>query len=272
MSKYSPLWEYIKDCGKEKLQLTFNEIESIVGIPIDHSFLTFKKELVEYGYTVGKISIKLQTVTFERIKTLVIYVHGKGGDTAEARHYKKLFPKCDIIGLEYKARSAMEAMEEFPQIFKDISPKRKPVILIANSIGAYYSMLALPQKNIEKAYFISPIVDMERLIMNMMQRANVSEKELEEKRIIKTDFDEVLSWDYLSFVRSHPICWNIPTEILYGEKDNLTPIQTINDFTQTHKAKLTIMENGEHWFHTEEQMAFLDKWIEECENNEKVKV
>ena len=26
-------------------------------------------------------------------------------------------------------------------------------------------------------------------------------------------------------------------------------------------ATLTVMEGGEHWFHTEEQMDFLDRWI-----------
>ena len=27
-------------------------------------------------------------------------------------------------------------------------------------------------------------------------------------------------------------------------------------------AELTVMPGGEHWFHTEEQMRFLDEWIE----------
>lgn len=51
-------------------------------------------------------------------------------------------------------------------------------ILIANSIGAYLSMCALLQGKIEKAYFVSPIVNMEKLIHNMMIRVNVSEGEL----------------------------------------------------------------------------------------------
>jgi len=66
MSKYDPLWRYIKDQEKEKLQLSYAEIEKIVGIPLDHSFLTYKKELLSYGYKVGRISMKKQTVLFER--------------------------------------------------------------------------------------------------------------------------------------------------------------------------------------------------------------
>lgn len=66
MSKYSALWEYVKNSGVSSLQLTFAEIEEIAGIPIDHSFLKYKKELTEYGYQVGKISMKAQTVSFQR--------------------------------------------------------------------------------------------------------------------------------------------------------------------------------------------------------------
>ena len=77
----------------------------------------------------------------------------------------------------------------------------KRVILIANSIGAYFSMNAGIDAMIEKAWFISPIVDMERLITDM------------------------------------------------------------SDFAEKHNATLTVMEGGEHWFHTEEQMRFLDEWI-----------
>ena len=38
----------------EMRKLTFEEIESIAGIPIDHSFLSYKKELLEYGFRVKK--------------------------------------------------------------------------------------------------------------------------------------------------------------------------------------------------------------------------
>lgn len=67
MSKYSVLWEYVQKNGSPSFKLTFAEIGEIAGIPIDHSFLTYKKELTEYGYQVGKISMKEQTVVFNKI-------------------------------------------------------------------------------------------------------------------------------------------------------------------------------------------------------------
>ncbi len=65
MSKYDSLWEYIKTRKEQNFKLTFSEIEKIAGVPIDHSFLKYKKELLEYGYEVGKISMKEQTVVFK---------------------------------------------------------------------------------------------------------------------------------------------------------------------------------------------------------------
>ncbi|EQF28811.1 hypothetical protein QEW_0456 [Clostridioides difficile CD160] len=67
MSKYSSLWEYVKKNGNQSFKLTFEEIKDIAGIEIDHSFLKYKKELNEYGYQVGKISLKEKTVIFNKI-------------------------------------------------------------------------------------------------------------------------------------------------------------------------------------------------------------
>lgn len=67
MSKYNALWAYIQQRGEESFCLTFEEIGSIAGVPLDHSFLTYKKELAAYGYQVGKISMKEQTVLFSKM-------------------------------------------------------------------------------------------------------------------------------------------------------------------------------------------------------------
>ena len=90
---------------------------------------------------------------------------------------------------------------------------------------------------------------------------SAAESELKKKRTIHTDFGEDLSWEYLSYVREHPVDWNVTTDILYGSADNLTSVDTITVFAQAHHASFTVMENGEHWFHTEEQMQFLDNWL-----------
>lgn len=122
-------------------------------------------------------------------------------------------------------------------------------------------MHSLRNCELEKALFISPVLDMERLILDMMSRAHVSESDLRVQEEIATDFGETLSWNYLRFVREHPITWSVPTEILYARNDSLVSRQTVDAFVSSHNARLTVMENGEHWFHTDEQLAFLDSWM-----------
>ncbi len=67
MSKYQALWAYIQKSGKPQLELTFDEIQKMAGVEIDHSFLNFKKELTAYGYQVGKISLKNKTIQFHEV-------------------------------------------------------------------------------------------------------------------------------------------------------------------------------------------------------------
>lgn len=67
MAKYEMLWRYIASFGQEELALTFQEIEAVIGAPVNHGFLNCKKELEAYGYYVKKISLKAQTIQFERI-------------------------------------------------------------------------------------------------------------------------------------------------------------------------------------------------------------
>ena len=116
-------------------------------------------------------------------------------------------------------------------------------------------MLALQEKALRRALFVSPIVDMEDLIGRMMQQANVTEEQLKAAGEIPTTFGETLSW-----VRKHPLRWRIPTQVLYGEADALTSYAVLDRFKRATGAQLTLLADGEHWFHTETQLAVLQAW------------
>ena len=139
------------------------------------------------------------------MRSVLVYIHGKNGSADEAEIYKPVFSEHEVIGLDYKAETPWQAKAEFPSLFDKLCADSDNVILIANSIGAYFAMHSLAEKKINKAYFISPIVDMERLILDMMKWAGVGEKELAQRGEIMTDFGETLSWEYLCYVREHPI-------------------------------------------------------------------
>lgn len=96
-------------------------------------------------------------------------------------------------GFDYQSQTPWEAKEEFTGFFDQCCKKYESIIVIANSIGAFFAMSALYGKAIEKAIFISPIVNMEKLIADMMRWAGVTENELQDKKKILTESGETPS-------------------------------------------------------------------------------
>ena len=138
------------------------------------------------------------------------------------------------------------------------------VSLYACSIGAYFSLNAYNAMPFEKALFQSPIVDMERLVKNMMLWSGVTEAELESKKEIPSPVD-TLRWDYYQYIISHPITqWNIPTAILYGGKDNLQPEESVRAFAEKFGCSLTVSENSEHPFMAQSDAPIVENWL--CRN------
>lgn len=195
------------------------------------------------------------------MKKAILYIHGKGGSAAEAESYQKNCPGYDLYGVDYTGERPWVVVPQIWAAYEQIQDWYDEISLITNSIGTLFAMLALQRREIKKAYCISPILDMERLITDMMAWAGVTEAELQEKKEIPTAFGETLSWEYLCYIRENPIHWTVPTAILYAGGDNLTARDTVDAFVAAHNAELTILENGEHWFHTPEQLAFLDAWM-----------
>lgn len=139
----------------------------------------------------------------------------------------------------------------------------RDISLFACSMGAYFSLLAYQNNMIGKALFLSPVVNMERVIDNMMMWFNVTPEYLQKELTIETPIGQKLYWDYYCYVKEHPINnWNINTHILYGAKDELCEFETINYFCEKYGCDLEIMDRGEHYFHTEEQLNVFLNWLQ----------
>lgn len=209
----------------------------------------------------------------EPSKKVYFFVHGKCGYKEEAEAFAAIACPAGTQVLavdlpEHGARKEMKdafnpwtVIPELRSVMTYIRARWDIVSLRTNSIGAYFSMLAFGDAELQRALFVSPVVDMEKLICSMMTWAGVTENELREKDEIPTDFGETLSWRYLCWVRQYPIeSWRSPTAILYAGQDNLTSRDTVDLFAAKHHATLTVMKNGEHWFHTPEQLQALAAW------------
>ena len=138
----------------------------------------------------------------------------------------------------------------------------KKINLCACSMGAYFSLLAYKTEDVGQCIFLSPIVNMKIVIDNMMIWSNVTEKELQALKEIKTNFKETLYLDYYKYVKDNPVTnWNKKTYILYGNKDNMQSEDIIKAFSNKFNCTLQILENGEHYFHTKEQLDFYKEWL-----------
>lgn len=153
-------------------------------------------------------------------------------------------------------------VEDLTTIGKYAKEYWKNINLFACSMGAYFSLLAYKNDVIKKALFLSPVVNMERIIENMMKWFNVTPERLKEEVMIETPVGEKLYWDYFCYVKENPInIWNIDTCIMYGAKDDLCEFETINYFVQKFHCDLEVVETGEHYFHTEEQLSVFKNWL-----------
>ena len=218
----------------------------ISGIP---ALLYGKESRKVYLYVHGKMGCKEEALAFAeqtcpagyQVLAVDLPEHGERRESSE-----KLLPWVTV--------------PELKAVYSYAAERWKKVSLRATSIGAWFSMLALQEKALRRALFVSPIVDMEDLIGRMMQQANVTEEQLKAAGEIPTTFGETLSWPYLCWVREHPLRWRTPTQVLYGEADELTSYAVLDRFKRATGAQLTLLADGEHWFHTETQLAVLQVW------------
>ena len=210
----------------------------------------------------------------EESSKVYFYIHGKMGCKEEALPFAELACPAgyQVLAIDLPEHGQRKgsaekflpwfALRDIRLVYQYSVLHWKQVSLRATSIGAWFAMLALEEKPIRNALFVSPVVDMEALIVGMMQGAGVTEAQLQRAGEIPTDLGETLSWPYLCWVREHPLHWHGRTQVLYGDGDALTSRTMIERFRQESGAHLTIMEGGEHWFHTPVQMAVLQTWEE----------
>ena len=197
----------------------------------------------------------------KRSDKLVLFIHGKGGSADEAEGYREAFKDYDILGFDYKANNPWEAKEEFPKKVHQLKKRYKEIILVAGSIGANFSMASGIEKDIKKAYFISPIVNLEKLISDMITWAGITEEELKERKVVPVSFGDDLEWDYYQYVKKNPEHWDVETYILYGSLDNLQSLETMKAFVESHNCTLTVVDGSEHWLHTEKDIKAMKEWL-----------
>jgi uncharacterized protein len=207
--------------------------------------------------------------------TMYLYVHGKMSSKEEAEGFADIANRkcCQVLSFDLPehgerkdepyACTVQNGVRDLGLVFDYAKHHWDRLSLFACSLGAYFSLSAFPDVAFDRCLFLSPILDMERLIQNMMKWCSVDEELLEEKREIPTPMGETISWQYYQYVKEHPIGkWPSETHILYGTRDNLTEKSVIDKFCEKFRCELETLIDGEHYFHTQEQVRVLNDWLE----------
>jgi len=171
-----------------------------------------------------------------------LYVHGNGGSKEEAHAFAEVAVPLgyQVIGIDLPVmewpEKVLSILEEVKQYLK---ANYKTISIRANSIGSWYSLMAFEGEEIEQALLVSPLLDMKTFIECMEQR------------------DEA----YYEWVVNHPITkWSAETYILRPAVDLVVNEKVYQSFLSTHNCQVEIVDGGEHWFHTPEQLAVLSQW------------
>ena len=213
----------------------------------------------------------------EESENVYIYVHGLYGKKEDAEEFSKIAEKKGFQVLSFdlpghgerrknpeqtpEMPSFSKATADFEAIYEDARSEWKNISLYAVSLGAYLSLAVFQGFELKKALLVSPVVNMKNLIERMMKNSNITPEILKARKNIP---ELNLSWDYYKFTLENEITdWNCETEILYPERDNLTPRNEVGEFAKKFNCGLTILPNGEHYIHSEEDLKILRAWEEE---------
>lgn len=188
------------------------------------------------------IGINNAIILGESSNKVFLFVHGQGGNKEEAILFAEIaVPKgYQVIGIDlpvmdqpWEVLAMLNVVKEYLYLNYD------SVCIRANSIGAWFSLLVFQDTVIDQALFVSPILNMRVFIEGMQEKDDA----------------------YYDWVIKHPIKqWSADTFILRPKIDLVVNDKVYDSFLNKFECQVHEVENGEHWFHTSEQLFAMKQW------------
>lgn len=205
-----------------------------------------------------------------------VYVHGRHSSKEDALCVAEVATKkgLQVISFDFPEHGDRKAdnskrfviencVNELKEIIKYVNKRWEKINLFASSIGAYFSLVAYFSIEFNKTLFISPVLDLEQVINDMMICCNVDIDKLEQEKEIDTPMGETLSWEYLQYVKRNKLNkWRGTIKIIIGDNDELTCIEIVRSFKKNFICEVEFIENGKHYNHSEEQNRQIINWIQ----------
>ena len=202
-----------------------------------------------------------------------LFVHGKMSNKEDAAGFASMAEEKGYQTISFDLPEHGERSEEDYEFhifnaMKDLNimadyvfARWNKVALYGCSIGAHFSLYTYLNRPFTKCLFQSPILDMKYLIEQMFNWFQITPELLEQQGAIETPID-TMRWDYYQYIQAHPVTrWEIPTCILYGDRDDLQSIRVVEDFARRFGCSLTVSEGSEHPFMKERDQEVVRNWL-----------
>ena len=163
---------------------------------------------------------------------------------------------------EQNTCKVQNCVSDLSKVMDYAKQRYEKISLFGCSLGAYVCLNACKGEQIQQAVFLSPIVDMLQLVNGMLAYNKLSVGRLAEEKIIRTDSGQTLYWEDYCYITKNAIDnWSIKTDILYTGNDNLQSFKDISLFCDKFNCNLNFYVEGEHYFHTPEQLSYYERWL-----------
>ncbi len=189
--------------------------------------------------TIGRVDA---IILGERSRKVFLFVHGQGGNKEEAIPFAEIaVPKgYQVIGIDLPVMDQpWIILAMLNEVKEYLYQNYDSVCIRANSIGAWFSLLSFQDKVIDQALFVSPILNMRVFIEGMQEKD-----------------DTYYDWGINHTIEQ----WTADTFILRPKIDLVVNDKVYDSFLSKFECQVQEVENGEHWFHTPEQLLAMQQW------------
>ena len=204
-----------------------------------------------------------------------LYIHDKYGCKEDARKFYEVVKEdgWQVLAMDMpehgERKGGPEMMNpwtlvpELALLHSYALDRWSTICLKASGLSAYFCLCAYPRTYFDKVLFVSPIIDMMKSIDDTLVLSGITPEELREKKAVKSCFGETLSMDYYLYAHDHPIKnWISPTEILHGEKDPKSDLETAARFVESFDCKMTVLKNHGKVMPVDADLPELTAWIQ----------
>ena len=160
-------------------------------------------------------------------------------------------------GTAFTAMAASGEVRSFVQLAREEATE---VSLLAISVGAYVALCDMPSRTFERAWLVSPLLDLERYVRDVMSACSVTDERLEAETVVDTPRAS-LSWPDLCFLMEHPVRLDMPSWTIRGDGDDVVPREALSRFLSAPGAELVEIAGGPHFLGEPPYLDTVASWF-----------